>query len=87
MAVTWDADKAKALNCDHDESKNNFGPRCDEMWVMQSGCTSDDDCTGARWCDPDDGFCTGNVAVCDAPPAIPESPISWAQARPARLLE
>ena len=97
QAVTWDADKEKALNCDHDESKNEFGPWCGEMWVMHSGCTSDDDCTGARWCEKPDywhrrsdwgeeyGVCTGDVAVCDAHPAIPESPISWAQARPARL--
>ena len=99
QAVAWDADKKKALNCDHDESKNEFGPWCGEMWVMHSGCTSDDDCTGARWCEKPDwipwqrrsnwgeeyGVCTGDVAVCDAHPAIPESPISWAQARPARL--
>ena len=43
QAVAWDADKKKALNCDHDESKNEFGPWCGEMWVMHSGCTSDDD--------------------------------------------
>ena len=90
QAVTWDAEKEKALNCDHDESKNEFGPWCGEMWVMHSGCTSDDGCTGARWCEKPDwwrrpsdwgeeyGVCTGDVAVCDAHPAIPESPISWA---------
>ena len=91
QARTWDAEMDKAFDCDHDESTNElYHPSCGEMFAMHSECNSDDDCTGARWCDYHDdektrGFCTGNVAVCDAYPALPEVPFTWGQARPARL--
>ena len=93
QARTWDAEMDKAFDCDHDESTNElYDPRYGEMMAMHSGCKSDDDCTGARWCDHNldyhnktYGFCTGNVAVCDSYPALPEVPFSWGQRRPARL--
>ena len=70
QATVWDADKYTALNCDHDESKNEFatGPN-GEMEVHSMRCEDDDMCTGARWCD--ESYCTGNVAICDQHPAIP----------------
>ena len=71
QATIWEADKYTALNCDHDESKNEFatGPN-GEMEVHSMRCEDDDMCTGARWCD-DESYCTGNVAICDQHPAIP----------------
>ena len=71
QAAIWDADKGIALNCNHDESKNEFatGPN-GEMEVHSMRCEDNDDCTGARWCD-DEYYCTGNVAICDQHPDIP----------------
>ena len=60
QAFVWEKDKGIAMNCDHDESKNEFPVRkldpetrewtVDRMHVLSMRCTGDDDCTGARWC-------------------------------------
>ena len=83
QATVWDADKYTALNCDHDESKNEVMGVDGEMHVVSMRCMKyqtpgagqlysreDDMCTGARWCDTD-YYCTGNVAICDQHPDIP----------------
>ena len=70
QATTWDEAKDTALNCNHDESKNEFQDKNGEMHVLSMHCLNDDDCTGARWCNGQ-SWCTGNVAICDQHPAIP----------------
>lgn len=60
QAFVWEKDKGIAMNCDHDESKNEFytlGPDPETgLWtrgkhVLSMRCQDNDDCTGARWCD------------------------------------